>query len=434
MRLYIALLFSLSLIVSCSSRSERITLGACSNATISKRVAQKLQTQFDATDKYNLSIVQERHDWNGKLMEVNRLTNCELLSEHSADLAIVESATLLSNDTSLDLLQRSGEFKTLLPLYPEVLLIFQRKKESFQSMHSLLKNKKVAIGPAHMSTALLCRKLFRELAIPPASFTVLEDEYSQCSLFGKADVIFMLTHLEDKRIKYLLSQGAHLVPLHLSTRTQQETIIGLEEKIHSIHAQQIPANFFGKHPQKSFYTIAVDALLLCRKEMPLHKAYEIVQSIISHKSEAMNKGKISYFLPNYKSYVEKQLRFPLHEGSMRAITGTRLTFMEKHEKAVVALFFTLFIATLIILIYWRFQLHIKKEQLDTFYLEALQLKKEVEQTKSFSKLLRLKATQIEIEDRAYRLLTREKLNADESFSILTTMLNDISHTLQDKLD
>lgn len=396
--------------------------------------ALTLQKLCNADSSMAIQIRDTYQTWEGREIQLNSFTSCQMLADSAVDLAIALSDVTLKEDSAVINLRNHAGLKTLTPLYPEMLFLFYRGDDSSHTFNNFIEGKRVLMGPRTGGTAQLCRRLFSHFQITPQHYTALYKPGDKLKFDDSTDVVCLVTHLNDPRVDSLLASGALIYSFPQSKRKLETPLQGFCYRFPTTYPFVLPQHYFGMIPQNPVHTIAVDALLLSKRDMPDYKAYDLVKTLHNRSYLRERVGTPPLLFSHFSIPESKSYQFPLHPGVRRYLSGDEPKAVERHRHLFIFLL-TLF-ATLIggLILVRRWKLHMMKERIDTLYFEALSIKKDVERERSFTKMLNLKQELVKLETSAYHLLTREKLKADESFSILTKMISDIEKHLRNKLD
>lgn len=430
----LALFLILLLFSGCKKKPKKVVLatGTVSNSCLA--TALTLQKLCAADSSISITIRDTYQTWEGKRIQLNSFTSCQMLADSAVDLAIAQSDVTLKEDSAVIQLRNHAGLKTVTPLYPELLFLFYRGDDTSQSLSSFIKGKNILMGPRTGGTAQLCRRLFAHFQISNSSYTALYKPANALQFNDSIDIICLVTHLNDPRVEELLSSGAHIYSFPQTDSELETPLHGFSYRFPTTYPFVLPQNYFGKIPQIPVHTVAVDALLLCKDEMPAHAVYDLVRTLHNRAYLRERTGTPPLLFSHFSLSNSKSYQFPLHPGAKRYLTKEKPTPLERNSRIFLLLF--TFIATVIsgLIALRRWKSHLMKERIDALYFEALGIKKDVERERSFTKMLNLKQQLVKLETSAYHLLTREKLKADESFSILTKMISDIENHLRDKLD
>lgn len=431
--LFILLLLTLML-ASCSPEAKKVVLatGTVSNSSLS--TALTLQKLCAADSTYTLQIRDTYQTWEGKEIQLNSFTSCQMLADSAIDLSIAQSDVTLKEDSAVTELRNRQGLKTVTPLYPEFLFLLYRGEDSSTTFNEFISGKRILMGPRTGGTAQLCRRIFAHFQIAPNTYTALYKPGNKLSFTDSTDIICLVTHLDDPRISELLAQGASLYSFPQIKPAMETPLHGFSYRFPTTYPFVLPQNYYGITPPKPVHSLAVDALLLCKEEMPSHKVYDLVATLQKRAYLRERVGTPPLLFSHFSLKESSAYQFPLHEGAKAYLRGEEPTTVERkgHTLLVLLTLACSILGGLLALRRWKS--HLMKERIDGLYFEALSIKKDVEREKSFTKMLNLKQQLVKLESSAYILLTKEKLKADESFSILTKMISDIETHLREKLD
>jgi len=164
-------------------------------------------------------------------------------------------------------------------------------------------------------------------------------------------------------------------------------------------------------------TVAVDTLLVARKEVPERKIYELTKTFLEQKPRFTAIAP-QLFAGINESFDPLDLNFPLHNGARYYLERDDPGLLERYAETINMLMYVIvvIITGLIGLARWRARK--KKDRIDVFYQRVMAIRDSVGSKDAESLLQELET----LEREAFDSLIREKLAANESFRIFTDML------------
>jgi hypothetical protein len=178
-------------------------------------------------------------------------------------------------------------------------------------------------------------------------------------------------------------------------------------------------------------TVAVDTLLVTRKEVSEAAVYELTKTLLEQKPRFTAIAP-HLFAGINDTFDPLTLNFPLHRGARAYLERDNPGFIERYAETINMLVYLTFLLISAFLAFARWREQRKKDRIDTFYHRVLSICDEVPPRPAEQRLAELHA----IEREAFDSLISEKLSANESFRIFTDLLatarNDIRHSQQEQ--
>ena len=172
----------------------------------------------------------------------------------------------------------------------------------------------------------------------------------------------------------------------------------------------IPKNVFGPYPEKPVYSLAMDMLLVTNAKSDERWVHDLTQDILESRHYLSQKDPLFAWLREH--FDRDVLNFPLHEGSIDYLDRNEPSFFERYAEAFGVIFSILVVLVGIISSLKR----IKKERIDVYYKKAMTLQNVND----------LRA----LESKAIDQLEKDRLSADESFSIFLKIVEKRKRELQ----
>lgn len=353
---------------------------------------------------------------------------------------------IIQNDVRIpeSLAVEGNELRTLLPLHQGVLHFLVRSDSDIFSIADL-RGKIVAEGLAGSGSPPLVTALLSHYEIP-------EEEVERRPLplrdacvamqEGKVDAIIMAMGLKSSEFEKLVFRvplrfvgignevgpGAEIEGFRLTYPFVQSTTIPR-------YTYSVPSSGGEGVPERGIPAVAVRAVLVAHRKLPDRIANSVAKTLVE------NKASLSISHPSAVQITEKfdsgQLQFPIHEGAHRYFHRDDPGYLQKNAE-MLGFLLSLFIAMIGFLVSARKWLgQQRKNRIDQYYIELdrrLDLLHEGELGQRSLHALdeELRA----MERKAIRELATEKLEANESFRIFQSLLQEtreeIRHRLQER--
>ncbi|MFC1553361.1 TAXI family TRAP transporter solute-binding subunit [candidate division KSB1 bacterium] len=411
-------------------------LFGCSNDSQKYRIVSAAEgSTYYNTGKYISDLLRDVNDIDLEELtgiELGSITNCRLLASDSADLAIIQ------NDTRVDLaFPDSGSFPiseiySVLPLYPEITYIIYKKGTNPKSLKDLITGRRIGMGPSDSGTARLMREIFSHFGIASSDYTPIYTDFYNNVLSDTIDVCCRVTGFDNKRIEKMLVEGGKLFSLGDSELAGRGSIVdGFCMKYPAAKPFIISKRMYGSEPETPVLTLAVDAVLITRKDMDNDRIYEIIKTILENKHFLTSKDPLFGALTEQFNYYN--LTFPLHEGAKMYLERNEPSFIERYAE-LTGVFLTGVIALCggVFALYERGKRR-KKDKIDRYYMEVISVEKQTDNIVSIEEFQEVIRKVKELRVHAIEQLIAEKLSADESFRIFLTLTNDVINNISLKI-
>ena len=174
-------------------------------------------------------------------------------------------------------------------------------------------------------------------------------------------------------------------------------------------------------------TVAVDTLLIIRKEVPQAVVYELTKTLLEQKPRFTAIAPHMFGGVN-ESFDPLDLNFPLHDGARRYLERNEPGLLERYAESINMLVYLTFLVLTGLLALARWRAQRKKDRIDTFYERALAISDRMGSEAPASLLEELE----NLEREAFASLISERLAANESFRIFTDLLARVRAELQSR--
>ena len=169
--------------------------------------------------------------------------------------------------------------------------------------------------------------------------------------------------------------------------------------------------------EEAIATVAVDTLLVARKDVPESTIYQLTKTFIEQKPRLMAIAP-HLFAGINESFDPLDLNFPLHRGARSYLERDDPSFIERYAETINMLVYVSFLLISAFLAFARWREHKKKDRVDVFYKRVFEVRDGMSNASQAEKLALLN----DIEREAFESLIKEKLSANESFRIFTDLL------------
>lgn len=190
----------------------------------------------------------------------------------------------------------------------------------------------------------------------------------------------------------------------------------------------IPVGTYGELTPEPVLTLAVDQLLVARRDLEKTVVYDLVNDLVSLRP-ALAALRPGLFQEISGEFDSSSSAFILHPGAQAYTQRNAPTVYERYAgiaEVSITVLVGLFSASFAGIRIYRIR---RKNRIDTFYSGLLAIRNSIDETSTAGER-REKADEIRaLQTTAFELLVDEKLAADESFRIFVTLSNDVLRQL-----
>ncbi len=343
------------------------------------------------------------------------MMNLELLEQGKADLAILDNYSKYSDKVS-----------SIFPLYPQVLHILYRKGSvTPKSLKELFLNGKVFPGVKESGTQIFVEQLITDLNIDRSKI-----QFVDILDFFDADVIFSFTDLLTMEELRDLST----YELYSIDDVNKLGKGSLAESICTRHPQFepfiIPNDLYGGFTTAPILTIKIDAILACRTDLDKDFVYSLI-STLTENSQALKN--INPLLFNVSAdFDPRRLNFNIHIGSKDFLERYNPSFFEKYADVFSAIVTVIVAFASSFYTFSQWQKSRKKNKIDAYYKELLAFRARIVPMETAEELNSLQKALKQLQEETINLVVREKLLADESFSIFLNLSKIVMEEIQSR--
>lgn len=335
----------------------------------------------------------------------NPIRSLQMVSTGDAELTFV-------NNHSYPLMELLGHdavnLRVILPVTKRVFLTFVRQPiADTTSANTIFSGKKIGIEELGGEVQTTLEHRFRRAKIKGIRFVGFDDD---------PDIIVYWGALHGKRAEEFEKKGWHPVSFGkdwISFNTE------FDEALNPIDIAGVP----GDPLSPGIKTFSTTVLLVGNNHLGETACYELAKTIFENRLELLSRERM--YVAINENFDKSSLLLPLHEGTRSYLSRDQPTFLERYADTVALLI------TLIAVIYGAGQaikrriLQKRKDHLDTYFLEFLQI---MESRSNNSTTQRQLLT--DLHHKAILQMTKEKMDKDD-FHILSRLIQQ-ELTLLDK--
>jgi TRAP-type uncharacterized transport system substrate-binding protein len=396
-------------------------LAACDGAKHELRFV----TPADIVDR---SIVEEF----STSLDDNGVVTLQLTSAAMSEEAALDAVA--SGDADLALVSNNlpfhSDIATVMPLYPTVLHIGRSAGSANLNGLEMLRGTTVFAGPEGSASRIVFERIAKRIYAGSEKFQYVD------SLEDVPDVVIVFSALSPERVAEISALRLQFPEFEFATFGKPAEIGhgGIIDAAVLLNPQFrpfiIPVGTYGELPQEPIATVAVDKVLVARKDLDSAAVYDLINEILRLRP-SMAARRPGLFQQLSEDFDTSRSTFIVHSGTQDYLQRSAPTVYERYSgvaEVVVTLIVALGSATIAGLRIFRMR---RKNRIDTFYTQTIELRRSIDESTSPAERARVIADVRALQNTAFDLLVDEKLAADESFRIFITLSNDVLRQLGD---
>jgi hypothetical protein len=338
------------------------------------------------------------------------LSPLEALSANEADLALVENSTAFV----------SG-IRAVLPVYESVLHVLVRQGFTPEDPNQPLRGASFFVTDQSEAGLAFIELIARRQGLKQAEYRRLVVQEP-----AAADIIIYFGPVDAGNTAWyhtgydLVSPGERLNPRGGYFEERVDYVAqNMKSKVIPALTYDLPGN------EQPLVTVAVDTLLVTRKDMPEGVIFELTKTLLEQKPRFTAIAPYLFSGIN-ESFDPLDLSFPLHAGTRRYLERNEPSLLERYAESINVLMYVAFLSMTAFLGLARWRAQRKKDRIDTFYERVLAVKDRMGGEAPAVLLDELS----NLEREAFSSLIDERLAANESFRIFTDLLYRVRAELQ----
>jgi hypothetical protein len=378
--------------------------------TVDQKIANDFALLMEEKSSISVSVVP---------FASNEETSTDALLSDRADIA------LISNNQPY-----TSGITTVMPLYANILHILQKQPAVSTNEEDLFTAGTIFAGPPGSPSRNMLEKYVTQSHIDSSKIRFIESIDSECpdiiAIFVPIirDLGSRLANCGGTGLYRLFSFG---LPADIGSGTSIDTATLLNP---SLRAFVIPAGVYPGASDEPVVTLAVDKMLVARRDVPVPVIYDLI-SEINRLRPALAADNPTLFSSLGSDFSSADSTFVLHPGAQSYIERDEPNVYERYSgvaEVVVTIFFALLSGTYAAVRIYNLR---RKNRIDRFYSAAIKLRQTVSDATPATERRETISLVRELQTEAFELLVDEKLAADESFRIFITLSNDIIDELKE---
>jgi len=206
---------------------------------------------------------------------------------------------------------------------------------------------------------------------------------------------------------------------------------GICKKLWTAKPLIIPRNSYYAKPENPVLTVSVFTTLLCEKNLDAELIRDITEIIVKNKSTLIKRNPVINQVS--EDNLHETLYYPSHPGVHMFLDRNNPSFLERYAEVIALILSILIIFSGIISSYRKWNKQRKKDRIDVYYQQVLEIDRLISQTDDFAVLGKKIKHLYEIRSLAFENLIKEELIADESFKIFTELVSGTIQRIEKRL-
>lgn len=321
--------------------------------------------------------------------------------------------------------------RTLLPLFPDVLLILSRNDSTPSIQHLLTRNKAAVILDKQEEMAVVEKFLKKNGTSSDNIGTIhASDTDGITEALNEYDVLILFASLNSQSVRSILrSWNGTIYSLDDPALMGKGSIVdGFCMAYPKAVPFIIPKAIYGQWPLKPVLTFAVYDVLVCHKDLDPHVVHDVVQTIYDHR-QSLSEENFEFGMLD-DDFESHKFSFPLHSGTVKYMTRDQPTFWERESEVIGLLVSILVLTSGALTTLFKYFKQRRKDRVDGYYQKVLFVVNHARQTHDLEKKRKYLSELFLIRNNAFEQLMAENLDANEAFTIFVSLLNGAIHELE----
>jgi len=368
---------------------------------VDQEIATDLADLLGRTSGVNITLVPAPEDDE---------TVLESLASGAGDIAIITNNMPFRSDIA-----------TVMPLYPTVLHIAYRKGRPAGNTRELVTGAKIFAGLPGTPSRLLFKQVSNR-------YNLTEDDFSFVESFEESpDVVIVFSPISPDRMPelpdyQLFSLGK---PSDIGTGSTVDAATLLNPQFKPF---VIPVGTYGALTPEPVLTLAVDRLLVARRDLDATVVYDLVGDLVSLRP-ALSSLRPGLFQGLSGDFDPSSSTFIIHPGAQAYVQRNAPTVYERYSGiAEVAVTVLIALSSAVFAGFKIYRMR-RKNRIDTFYSAVVEIRNSITEMSTAEERQKKSNDIRALQTTAFEQLVDEKLAADESFQIFVTLSNDVLRQL-----
>ena len=269
-----------------------LALLSCEENRVYRLATHQETTRLPRIGEDLAEVLRKDHGWRVKVLageSYNSVANIGKVASGEVDFAI--SVSSAPADDSLDV-------RTVLPLYPEILVVLYKGDEVGRpdDLEELLAGRRVGVGPKDSSYSQIMLQIIEAFGVDAGTFTPVHHPLNELDLEAM-DVAFTFVGANPTEIEKHIKAGARIFSFDdAALDGKGSRVDGYLLKSPGFRSFIIPKSTFDEYPEEPVLTLAVTMTLISRGDMEPAMVYDFVSAVFNRSSALFRKNPVLGFL------------------------------------------------------------------------------------------------------------------------------------------
>ncbi|MBI5540605.1 MAG: TAXI family TRAP transporter solute-binding subunit [Bacteroidia bacterium] len=422
---FVGFLLIILVFTSCNNKKE-YKFATTSKGTSYNEVGGLITELINKNDNINFTMLEGS--------ELGSFVNCKKIYRNEVDFAIAQNDTKVSGFLDGEGSVVDSKIRTVIPLYPEILFVVYADTIVANDIKELVTGRRIGVGPFNSGTHRFFEAYLKHCGVDSSAYKFVHTSWAENIVSDKIDISVNVGGYNASAVVEMLnSRKCKIFSLgDYRLYGKGSPVEGFCMNYTTARPFIIPMQTYSYGPKEPVLTLAVDAVLLCNKDVDANDVYTIVDELIKNSKILVDKNPLLSSINS--KFDQGTLNFPLHDGTIRYLERDEPSFIEKHIDIIAFLTTILMAGSGVLLAFLRKIKAAKKDRIDEYYEKVLTIEKEMSNINSVAEIkLSLNRLHL-IKQDAFKALIEEKLLANESFNIFLGLTDTIITRLEKKLE
>lgn len=412
-----------------------LALAGCNNKKEYKFATTSKGTSYNEVGGLITELINKNDNIHFTMLEGSELgsfVNCKKIYRNEVDFAIAQNDTKVTGFLDDQGSVVDSKIRTVIPLYPEILFVVYADTIVANDIKELVTGRRIGVGPFNSGTHRFFEAYLKHCGIDSTEFKFIHSSWAENVVSDKIDISVNVGGYNASAVVEMLnSRKCKIFSLgDYRLYGKGSPVEGFCMNYTTARPFIIPMQTYSYGPKEPVLTLAVDAVLLCNKDVDANDVYTIVDELMKNSKILVDKNPLLSSINS--KFDQGTLNFPLHEGTIRYLERDEPSFIEKHIDIIAFITTILMAASGVLLAFFRKMKAAKKDRIDEYYEKVLTIEKEMSEISSTNEIkLSLDKLHL-IKQDAFKALIEEKLLANESFNIFLGLTDTIITRLEKK--
>jgi TRAP transporter TAXI family solute receptor len=321
-------------------------------------------------------------------------------------------------------------------LYGEVLhlLVGTRLAGEITTVHDL-EGRRVAVGAPGSGTRQVAVRVLGHFRVTVGeALDISPQEAVEGLVAGTVDAAFLLTAVPSPAVAELCRRDAVRFLSLGDAQVAGNEAEGVALVYPSLHGTVIPRQTYGVLPEQPVSSIGVNAQLVASRQADTDLVRDVTDALFRYRSQLVGRGgELALAKRIREQYRPGTTIVPYHQGAAAYYERSQPPFLVEYAEAIslgLTLLVGLYSGSIALREWMRRR---KKNRIDGYYVETVELTADLSGA-SIESLRETHGALLRLRQKAFADLVAEKLDANESFTILQDHINSELATIESAIE